>query len=428
VYESDWLVRLRQLPADAGVAARWRIPANVWGLGLTSLLTDISSEMVVSILPAYLLVTMGLAPMALGLASGLHEGAPLLATWIGGLTADRLGRRKLTATFGYVLSLICRAGWLAFPVRSLGVLGTLIVGDRLGKAVRTAPRDALISLSARPGQLATAFGIHRAFDAAGAAIGPVLAFALLWGFPYRYDLLFFTSFLIAALGVLALVLFVDERALAPHAAPPEAAPPDAAPPEATRPAWTDVWQMLQMPGLRRIAIVAAAFGLATISDAFLYVLVVRNAHAGEHWIALLYTATALVFLTLAVPGGMIADRVGHRGLFVLGHVPLLFAYGVVLSGWQAWPWSPLVVVVLLGAYYASCDGVLVALAGAVIPARSRSTGLAAVATMAAGARLSSALLFGVLWSQAGDRVAVGTFAIALLVVLAVAAPAMRSTS
>src|SRR5262245_33200510 len=97
MYQGDWLSRLRLFGDDVRRPAAWRVPANVWGLGVTSLLTDISSEMVISILPAYLVVAGGMAPLAVGVLSGLYEGGPMLAAWAGGFVADRLGRRKLTA-------------------------------------------------------------------------------------------------------------------------------------------------------------------------------------------------------------------------------------------------------------------------------------------------------------------------------------------
>src|SRR5947207_4011997 len=142
MYRGDWLLRLPALSRDAWNPLRWRVAANVWGLGITSLLTDISSEMVVSILPAYLVMTGGLAPLALGLATGLHEGGPMLAAWMGGLIADRSGRRKLTAGLGYAVSAICRLGWLLLPGRSMNAVAGLVLSDRIGKAIRTAPRDA----------------------------------------------------------------------------------------------------------------------------------------------------------------------------------------------------------------------------------------------------------------------------------------------
>src|SRR5437773_5509840 len=111
MYEGDWVFRLSQVVRERQTPAGWRLPANVWGLGITSLLTDVSSEMVISILPAYLVVTSGFTPLVLGLATGLHEGGPLLASWIGGLIADRSGHRKLTAGAGYVISAVSRLGW-----------------------------------------------------------------------------------------------------------------------------------------------------------------------------------------------------------------------------------------------------------------------------------------------------------------------------
>jgi MFS family permease len=430
VYESDWLVRFKQVPGESASASRWRVPANVWGLGITSLLTDISSEMVVSILPAYLVLAVGMAPFALGIATGLHEGGPLFATWIGGLAADRFGRRKLTAFTGYAISALCRVGWLLFPARSVGMLATLIVGDRLGKSIRTAPRDAIISLSARPDQLATAFGVHRAMDAAGAALGPILAFVLLWLYPRRYDLVFFTSFIVALLGLAALALLVEEGRTATEttdANTSAARAGEAADSAPARLRWADAWGIVIDPMLRPIVIMAAAFGLATISDAFLYVLIVRQSHAGAHWIPLLYTGTAAAFLMLAVPIGYLADRVGRRGVFVLGHIPLLLAYLVVLSGWTMWPWTAVGVVVLLGAYYASCDGVLAGLAGGVLPVHTRSSGLAWVATIASSAKLVSAFAFGLLWTRVGDRTAVAAFAVGLVAVTAIAMLSSRST-
>src|SRR5436190_23985496 len=132
MYRGDWLLRLPALSRDARNPLRWRVGANVWALGVTSLLTDISSEMVVSILPAYLVMTGGLAPLALGIATGLHEGGPLFAAWAGGLIADRSARRKLTAGAGYAISALCRLGWLAFSGRTLGAIALLVLGDRIG--------------------------------------------------------------------------------------------------------------------------------------------------------------------------------------------------------------------------------------------------------------------------------------------------------
>src|SRR5262245_32307045 len=112
MYAGDWALRFSQLVRQSGPARAWHVPANVWGLGVTSLLTDVSSEMVVSVLPGYLIFISGGGPVALGIAAGLYEGGPVVATWLGGWLADRSGRRKLTAGLGYGLSAMCRVGWL----------------------------------------------------------------------------------------------------------------------------------------------------------------------------------------------------------------------------------------------------------------------------------------------------------------------------
>lgn len=409
MYSGDWLFRLSQFVRDSKRPAPWRIPANVWGLGVTSMLTDISSEMVVSILPAYLVMTGGLAPVVLGVATGLHEGGPLLAAWIGGLVADRSGRRKLTAGLGYALSAVCRLGWFMLSSRSIAPVAALVASDRIGKAIRTAPRDALISLSVPPSQLATAFGVHRALDAAGAALGPVLAFVVLWQLPRRYDVIFFASLVVAVLGVVALLLLVDEE--------PERRHGDASQP---RPLWPGALAAFGDSAIRPVMVLAAAFGLVTISDAFIYLLLVQRAHAGAQWIPLLYTGTALSFLVLAIPVGYAADRIGRRSVFMIGHVLLVLAYGAAFGGLGPWPWNAVACVALLGGYYAASDGVLAGLASGLLSTQARAMGLAWVATAVSVARVCSAIAFGLLWTRAGDSIAVATFAIALIMVLGIA--------
>ena len=402
MYVGDWRLRLSRAARQARPAAGWRVPANVWGLGITSLLTDISSEMVVSILPAYLVLTTGFAPMLLGLATGLHEGGPLLVTWIGGWLADRSGRRKLTAVVGYGLSMVCRLGWLVLSPERMTALAALVLSDRMGKAIRTAPRDALISLSTPKPQLATAFGVHRAMDAAGAALGPILGFLLLWQFPRRFDIIFFSSFIAAVLGLAALGLLVQDVQQRDEV-------------RVERMSGVG-FALLRDATLRRVIILAAAFGLVTISDAFVYVLLIQRSQADAAWIPLFYTGTALAFLLLAIPMGALADRVGRGKVFVAAHLPLLLAYAMVLTGIPSWPWNAVLCVMLLGTYYAGSDGVLASLASSLLPAPSRAMGLAWVDTASSVARFVSAIGFGVIWTRGGDVVALSAYAAALAVV------------
>jgi MFS family permease len=408
VYRGDWLFRLSGLGSLAWNPRRWRVPANVWGLGVTSMLTDISSEMVVSILPAYLVMTSGLAPLALGIATGVHEGGPLLAAWAGGFIADQSGRRKLTAGIGYGLSAACRLGWVVFSARTVPLITALVLSDRVGKAIRTAPRDAVISLSVPPERLSTAFGVHRAFDAAGAALGPVLAFLVLWQLPHRYDIIFVMSLIAGLLGVVALVLLVDEPGDGRTQPRRE---------EMSRP---EIVAVLADRPIRHVMTLSAAFGLTTIADAFIYLVLVQRSGAGPEWIPLLYTGTAAAFLILAAPVGFLADRLGRRRVFILGHGFLVLSYLAAFTGARAWPWNGVGCVAMLGAYSAASDGILASLASGLLPANARATGLAWVATGVSLARLCGAIAFGFLWTRAGDRIAVLTFVTALVVVLCVA--------
>jgi MFS family permease len=155
-----------------------RVSRTVLMLGLTSLFTDISSEMVSTILPLYLLFHLGLTPVAFGVVDGLQQGAAALVRIFGGAAADRLGRHKEVAVVGYALSAVARIGLLVVG-NVWSLLSGVVLVDRLGKGIRTGPRDALISLSSPREELGVAFGVHRALDTAGAMMGPLFAFVYL---------------------------------------------------------------------------------------------------------------------------------------------------------------------------------------------------------------------------------------------------------
>src|SRR5262245_34196070 len=179
-------------------------------LGLTSLFTDISSEMVNTVLPVYLLFQLQASPLQFGVIDGLYQGASAPLRVVAGLAADRLNRLKEVAFFGYAVSAASR---IALPAAgsALGVVGGVILVDRLGKGVRTAPRDALISLNAQPERLGLAFGVHRALDTVGALLGPLLAFAVLAAAPGAYDAVFVVSFCFAIVGLGVIGLLVESR-------------------------------------------------------------------------------------------------------------------------------------------------------------------------------------------------------------------------
>src|SRR5437773_9392896 len=177
------------------------VSRNVVNLGLTSLFTDISSEMVSTVLPLYLIFFLKFTPFQFGMLDGLYQGGAALIRLIGGVAADRSQRYKQVAGLGYALSALSKIGLLFGAAGGPGLLAASLFVDRTGKGIRTAPRDALISLSSEPGNLGMSFAVHRALDTCGAMIGPLVGFALLALIPNGFDVIFVASLCVALVGL-----------------------------------------------------------------------------------------------------------------------------------------------------------------------------------------------------------------------------------
>ncbi|MGW6392188.1 MFS transporter [Streptomyces sp. NPDC055103] len=429
-------------PAPSGV--RRRVPGTVLALGAVSLVTDISSEMVTAVLPLYLVVGLGLSPLQFGLLDGLSTGATALVRILGGATADRGGRHKQVAGLGYALSACSRLG-LLLAGGSAGGIAAALAADRLGKGVRTAPRDALITLHSPPEELGRAFGTHRAMDTTGALLGPLAAFALLWATAEAYEAVFAVSFSVGVFGVLLWVLLVpgrrrltgqgsakvpgqskepgQSRDLGQSKAPGQPKVPAQSKEPGSRPAAEaaprargGVFAALRSPAYRRILLCAALLGAATVGDAFLYLLLQRRLALDATWFPFLPLGAAAVYLLLAVPAGRLADRFGRRRPFLYGHGALLLAYGLLLAP------APDVlllggVLVLIGTFYAATDGVLMALTGPFLAEGRQAGGLALVQTAQALARLGAAVAFGAVWTASGPEAALVAALLALAAAL-----------
>lgn len=384
-----------------------RVSRTVVMLGLTSLFTDISSEMVSTILPLYLLFYLNLTPAVFGVVDGLYQGAAALVRIFGGAAADRRGHHKQVALAGYALSAVARLGLLV-----VGNVWTLLAGivmvDRLGKGIRTAPRDALISLNSRTEDLGVAFGVHRALDTAGAMLGPLIAFGVLAVAPGAYDAVFVVSLCAAVIGLAVLTLFVQN--------PP---PPVAAgSPERRQLTFATAVRLLRVPGLGRLLLAGTVLSLVTVSDAFVYLSLRRQVAFEPKLFPLLYVATATIFMLLAVPVGRLADRLGRVRVFLGGHALLLVVYASLLApGAGATVFRVVLVLVLLGTYYAATDGVLMALAGAALPQEVRASGMALITTGTSLARLAGSIGFGALWTWGSLDVAVTLCLVGLAVAL-----------
>ncbi|WUH93863.1 MFS transporter [Streptomyces sp. NBC_00433] len=387
---------------------RSAVASTVLALGAVSLITDVSSEMVTAVLPLYLVTGLGLSPLGFGLLDGVYNGFSALVRLVGGHLADRGGRHKQIAAFGYGLSALCKP--LLLAVHTLPLIGAVLAADRTGKGLRTAPRDALISLSSPPRTRGRAFGVHRAMDTTGALLGPLVAFLILRQAADGYDAVFTVSFCVAAVGVLVLLLFVPSRV---REAAPAAASDASDASQAERPSLRAAVALLGRRELRGLALCAVALGLATVSDSFVYLMLQRRLGVPDRWFALLPLGTAGAFLLLAVPLGRWADRVGRWRVFVGGHLALLLAYALLLTHLRSGV-LPYAVLALHGTFYAATDGVLMAAAAGSVPAALRSSGLALVQTGQAAARFFCSIAFGAAWTAFGDRSALSGAAVALL--------------
>ncbi|MDH6438561.1 MFS family permease [Streptomyces sp. SAI-144] len=397
------------------------VPSTVLALGAVSLITDVSSEMVTAVLPLYVVAGLGLSPLGFGLLDGINNGVGALVRLAGGHLADRGGRRhKVVAGLGYGLSALCKP--LLLLAHTLPVLSAVLAADRTGKGLRTAPRDAMISLASEPAHRGRAFGVHRAMDTTGALLGPLVAFAVLRATVDGYDAVFAVSGCVAVLGVLVLVLFVPRRIDAPADAVRRSPPPEPDRPPTLR----DAIGLLRRPELRRLTVCAALLGLTTVSDSFLYLLLQREGDLPAHLFPLLPLGTAAFFLLLAVPLGALADRVSRRRLFLAGHGVLLLGYGLVLSPWHG-AWAVIAVLVLHGTFYAATDGVLAAATAGAVPARHQGAGQALVGTGQALARFACSLAFGAAWSLWGGRTALAVTAAALAAAAVMSAFVLRGT-
>lgn len=399
---------------EPGVAQGRAAGGNVVALGLTSMFTDISAEMVTAVLPLFLTFQLRLTTAQFGLIDGLAQAVTAMTLIAGALVADRSRRYKEVAGTGYAVSAGCKLGLWAAGSAWLPTTGVLFL-DRTAKGLRTPPRDSLISLSAPPGRLATAFGVHRALDTTGAVLGPFVAFLLLFAAPGAYGSVFFISFCFALIGLGVLVVFVDgikgDRAVSRR--------------DGDGISFSAVGRLARTAGVRRILAAAALLNVLTISDAFMYLTLHHRSSFQTRFFPLLFVGTSVTYLLFAVPFGRLADRVGARTVIAGGYVLLLGAYGSLLLA-DPGPMAILVALILIGAYYAATDGVLMALASTVVPADRRATGLALVATAIAGARLVSSLGFGVLWGRVGPYATVATYLLGLTLVLPVAVRLLRT--
>jgi MFS family permease len=362
---------------------RVRLPAAVWVLGFVSLLMDVSSEMIHSLLPLFLVGTLGVSVLAVGMIEGIAEATALVSKVFSGALSDWLGRRKGLALLGYAM------GALSKPVFALATgVGAVVAArfvDRVGKGIRGAPRDALLADLAPPGMRGAAFGLRQSLDTVGAFVGPLLATALmlLWASDFRA--VFWVAVVPGAAAVILLALGVRE-------------PVRASPPRPVNPIRRAALARLGGAYWRVVAI-GAVFTLARFSEAFL-VLRAQELGIGATWVPLVMVAMNVVYSASAYPFGRLADRASPTRLLAAGLV-VLVAADLVLAG-AADGRLLLVGVALWGLHMGMTQGLLGAMVADAAPEDLRGTAFGFFNLLSGLAMLLASALAGLLWQQFGS--------------------------
>jgi MFS family permease len=366
----------------SGARVRDLLRGNVLWLSLVSLLNDTASEMIYPLLPFFLVTTLGAGTAVLGAIEGAAESASSLVKLIGGWFSDRFGRRPLV-TAGYGIAGAVRP-ILALSTAPWHVLA-LRLGDRFGKGIRSAPRDALLAESVAANRRGTAFGIHRAADHLGAAIGPLIAAALLLAWPGQIRRVFAIAAIPGIVGALLVVWKVRETHTTageqPRAPEHSGAPFD--------------------PAFFRYLAVLLLFTLGNASDAFL---LLRASELGVPMAAvpLLWSVHHVGKSLLSVPGGMFADRLGPRRAIAGGWLVYAAVYAAFAFAGEAWhAWALFVV---YGIFHALTEAPEKALVAALAPAGRRGAAFGAYHGAIGVAALPASMIFGLLWARFGPAV------------------------
>ncbi|MEO6407555.1 MAG: MFS transporter [Burkholderiaceae bacterium] len=393
------------MTSEPGLRRAWLgLPAGIWALGLVSLLADIASEMVHSLLPVFLL-GLGTSVAMIGLIEGVAESTALIVKIFSGVLSDRFGRRKPFAVLGYAM------GALSKPLFALASSTGMVFGarmiDRVGKGIRGAPRDALVADLAPPGLRGAAFGLRQALDSVGAFVGPLIAIGLMLAWAGDMRAVFWAAAVPGLLAVALLVVGVREPAV-PKVLAPRVNPISRANLRRLGPAY---WWVVT---------IGAAFTLARFSEAFL-VLRVQQGGLPIAWVPLVLVAMNVVYSALAYPLGKLADAVRHSTLLMLGLVCLIA--GDLLLAWSnhwVFAWSG---IVLWGVHFALTQGLLATMVADTAPSDLRGTAFGFFNLVSGVAMLLASVFAGLLWDGVG---AGATFvAGAVLAGLALALVALR---
>ncbi|MCX6771745.1 MAG: MFS transporter [Candidatus Micrarchaeota archaeon] len=374
------------------------IKQNVLVLGVVSFLTDVSSEMIFPILPVFLTTILGASTAAVGLIEGIADSASSLLDIFMGYWSDSSGRRRKFVMAGYGLSSFSKLGIaLAYTWPMVLVFRAV---ERIGKSIRTSPRDAIIAASSTRATRGKAFGLHRAMDTLGAVAGPAIAYVILaWmgSTEAGYRTVFYSAIIPAFLAVAAIWLFVRE----PRA--------KAQPSEKDKAKGIGFWQKLRLlpPNYMRFLKISCLFSLAYFSFALLIVRASELGISTEN-ILLVYILYNIVYMLASMPVGQLSDRLGRKpviaGSFLLY---ALICVGFIFAG-SLWQIAALFAV--YGVFVAADESVNKAYVSDMVGEKQRGIALGAYNSAVGAVYLPASAIFGALWAAAGAPLAFGVAA------------------
>jgi MFS family permease len=366
------------------------LPTGVWLLGWVSLATDAAGEAIYPLLPFFLTQVLGASPVALGVIEGGAEAANSLLKIVSGRLADRGGAKRPLVLLGYSLSSAIR------PLIAVATTWTQVfavrVADRVGKGVRSAPRDAMLATWATPATRGKVYGFHQGMDNLGAVIGPLLASLFLVFCPGRYRPLFALTIVPGAVAVALLFLLPDADGPGAVAASPSPVPADA--PPAPLP-----------PRFHWFMAVLTLFMIGNSTDAFL-LLRLTGAAGGPRFVPLMWAGIHVVKTAVSVVGGSWSDRIGRRTVIAIGWI----VYAVVYAGFAISDTLPALLIwfLIYGFYFGLAEGTEKALVADLAPASRRGAAFGIYNAVSGLGALTASIIFGLIWNAYGAPAAFAT--------------------
>lgn len=359
-----------------------KIPRQVIVLGIVSLFTDIASEMLYPVAPIFLTATLGASMAVVGLIEGIAEVTAGFLKGYFGMLSDRIQKRSIFVTIGYSLSALVKP--LPGLIPGISVVAGSRVLDRVGKGIRTAPRDALLA-GHSDGNTGAVFGFHRAMDTLGAALGPVVALILLYFYPENYILVYLVAFVPSVLAVGATFLVKDKFVEGK---------------KKQKGNYADFWKTAPK-SYRSLLIVFILFSFVNSSDVFL-ILKTQKASNSETIAIIGYIFYNLVYAGASYPAGKIADKIGKQNVFIAG----LGVFSLVYFGFAFFSSIPLIFLLFTfyGLYAASTEGVVKAWVSDLIPDNQRGSAIGLFTMMSSFAVMAGSAATGILWDSFGSQV------------------------